>query len=121
MTILLGIGALFIKFSKEDKALIANPPAVVSIPENSYIYFWSKTCPHCTNVSEFIDSWSGKDKTVLTKIEINESDQNRDTFLKTSQSCDIPDDQKSAVPLLVTPEDKCILGDNPIIDYLKTI
>lgn len=90
-----------------------------SFPEN-YEYFWSQTCPHCANVAEFMDTWKGKDRFKMEKIEVNESKENTVLFLERgTKICNISAN-RLGVPLLVTPEGKCFSGDTPIIDYLKS-
>lgn len=84
-------------------------------------YFWSKTCPHCTNVAEFINTWEGKDVFEMEKIEVNESRENSLIFLdRGTKICKIPR-STLGVPLLVTPEGKCFTGDTLIIEYLKSL
>jgi glutaredoxin-related protein len=83
-------------------------------------YFWSQTCPHCDNVNDFIETWEGKGVFEMEKIEINNSNENIMLFLQRgTQVCRIPRNQLG-VPLLVTPNGKCLSGDVPIIDYLKS-
>ena len=90
------------------------------LPSSNHIYFWSKTCPHCTKVQEFIDSWDKKDSFQVEKIEVNESKENTKKFLQAGPLCNIPRGQLG-VPLLITPEEKCLSGDEPIIEYLKNL
>lgn len=91
-----------------------------SLPENVE-YFWSETCPHCKKVADFIETWEGKDAFEMEKVEINDTNENTMLFLQRgTQVCKIPRNQLG-VPLLITPEGKCFLGDAPIIDYLKSL
>lgn len=84
-------------------------------------YFWSETCPHCTNVVEFMDTWESKDIFEMEKFEVNESTENSLHFINLgTKVCKKPRNQLG-VPLLVTPEGKCLSGDTPIIDYLKSL
>jgi glutaredoxin-related protein len=92
-----------------------------STTPSQHQYFWSKTCPHCANVAEFMDTWEGKDVFEMEKFEINESTENTLLFLdRGTNICKIPR-STLGVPLLVTPEGKCFSGDTPIIDYLKSL
>lgn len=83
-------------------------------------YFWSKTCPHCANVAEFIDGWDKKDNFLMEKYEINESSENRLKFYNMGMFCKISKSELG-VPFLVTPDGKCLVGDQPIIEYLKSL
>ena len=88
-------------------------------PSEQHQYFWSETCPHCTNVAEFIDTWEGKDSFEMEKYEINESEENRKLFIENgAEICGKPAN-RLGVPLLITPEGECLSGDTPIIEYLK--
>ncbi len=89
--------------------------------ENNHIYFWSKECPHCTNVEKFFDTWELKEEFKWIKYEITNSRENYNLFLKTgSKLCNLSPNQLG-VPLLITPSLKCILGDVSVIDYLKNL
>ncbi len=92
-----------------------------NVSPTSYEYFWSDTCPHCSNVAKFIETWEKKDTFKMEKIEINKSSENTQLFLERgTQICKISRN-KLGVPLLVTPEGKCFFGDQPIIEFLKSI
>ena len=84
---------------------------------SSYEYYWSTTCPHCAKVQEFMDSWEGTGKISLDKKEIS-SPANSNLLVRRASSCNISVNDVG-VPFLFTPEGKCIVGDEPIIEYLK--
>jgi thiol-disulfide isomerase/thioredoxin len=96
-----------------------NKPAPSTNP-NTYLYFWSLTCPHCKNVADFLDKWAYKDKLLLDKKEVSEDRGNSALFLTKSNDCGIAK-ENAGVPLLVTPEGKCFTGDTPVIDYFKSL
>lgn len=115
LTVLIIFGGVFLLSGKDT-----NGQNTTSLPSHD-IYFWSQTCPHCANVAEFMDSWDGKDKLELEKIEINESRQNTQLFIQTgTKICNIAQNQLG-FPLLVTPDGVCYNGDEQIIDYLKSL
>ena len=92
----------------------------ITLP-SQHQYFWSETCPHCTNVAEFMDTWEGKDVFEMEKFEVNESEENIMLFMERgTRICKKPTNQLG-VPLLVTPEGECYSGDIPIIEYLKKL
>ena len=72
ITILIFVGALFINQVQKDKSSSSSPEAQ-SAPEK-YEYFWSETCPHCTNVAEFLNGWEGKDNIQMDKFEVKVED-----------------------------------------------
>ena len=120
LIVLIGIGGLFIKFVKEEDSQKMSAAAPVVVADNSYVYFWSSTCPHCANVQKFMDSWEKKGKIQIAKVEVNQSTQNSNLFVETAKECGLANDQ-IGVPLLVIPEGECIVGDNPIIEHFKSL
>lgn len=87
---------------------------------SSYEYFWGDGCPHCAVVEEFLSGWDKKDKVSLDKKEVWKNPANARLLAQRASSCKIPRSELG-VPLLVTPEGKCIGGDTPIIDFLKNL
>ena len=86
---------------------------------SGYEYYWSTTCPHCAKVQEFMDSWEGTAKISLEKKEIS-SPANSDLLVRRASSCNISLNDVG-VPFLFTPEGKCIVGDEPIIEFFKSL
>ena len=113
-TILILSGGVFF-FSKNQSVDGGSLPA-----PTSYEYYWSKTCPHCAKVQEFMDTWEGRDKIQMEKYEINESKENQQRFLQRGKDCKIPRSQMG-VPLLLTPKGVCLSGDEPIIQHFKDL
>lgn len=97
-----------------------NTPNSNTSPTNSdtLIYFWSITCPHCKNVADFLNTWPNTDKLKLDKKEVSENRSNSLLLTQKAAACGIPSNEVG-VPLLVTLDNKCIVGDRPIIDYFK--
>ncbi|MDD2822540.1 MAG: hypothetical protein PHQ59_00500 [Candidatus Daviesbacteria bacterium] len=87
---------------------------------DSLIYYWSLTCPHCKNVAAFLDTWPNTSKLKLDKREVSENRTNQALFNEAGVKCNIPRDQMG-VPLLITPDNKCITGDQPVIEYFKSL
>lgn len=112
-TLALIIGGALL-FSKNP----APQPSPSPLQPSTHEYFFSPTCPHCTNVAEFMETWNKKETFATQKYDVN-SAENSDLFVARGKACDIRPSELG-VPLLVTPEGKCIVGDTPIIDYLKT-
>ena len=113
-TLAIIIGGAFLLSKKEA-------PDSTNLPlPSSYEYFWGDGCPHCAEVQEFFDSWEGKDKIDIQKYEVWSSRENAQRLRKRAVSCGFQSN-KIGVPLLFTPEGKCISGDKPIIDFFKQI
>ncbi len=93
----------------------------VEIPELSgYEYYWGDGCPHCKIVDEFTSSWSGKDKINIKKLEVWNNTKNAELMAERAKNCNIVRTEMG-VPLLVTPEGKCFIGDQPIIEHYKSL
>lgn len=87
--------------------------------QTDIIFYYGSTCPHCKKVEEFIAA-NKIDK--LLKFETKEvygSKQNAEDMMQKQTLCkDLKDEDKGGVPFLYSSE-KCVVGDQPIIDYLK--
>lgn len=92
----------------------------LTFPPSSYEYYWGNGCPHCENVDKFFSSWEGKDKVQIDKKEVWYNRENAKIMQERANSCQIPQSEL-AVPFLVTPEGKCFLGDEPIIQFFKEL
>lgn len=110
--VILGGGAYFIS-SRE-------PKPIAQVDSDTYQYFWGNGCPHCENVSKFTDTWSGKDKIKIKKLEVWNSPANARIMAEQAKVCGIKQSEL-AVPFLITPDKKCLMGDTPIIDLYKSL
>lgn len=115
IVIVLLTGGLFFLVSKTS-----NTQAPQAINPNALTYFWSITCPHCKNVADFLSTWPNADKLNLDKKEVSENRANQALFTEAGTKCNIPQDQMG-VPLLITPDNKCLTGDQPVIEYFKSL
>jgi len=97
-----------------------NSGNALSLP-NNYEFFYSSTCPHCKNVEDFLNSWDKKDKVKIDKFEVGTNSANATNMLKRSTYCKLPNDQIGAVPFLFTPDGKCLVGDEPIINFFQNL
>lgn len=97
----------------------SKPSAVEPLP-TVHEYFWGDGCPHCAIVAEFLETWPDKDKIAIEKKEVWSNQMNYLLMQKRAQYCKI-NKNDLGVPLLFTPEGKCLIGDQPIIDYFKSL
>jgi glutaredoxin len=81
------------------------------------ILFYGDGCPHCANVENFINSNGVLGKTSLIEKEVYNDKNNFNEFSEKAKLCGI-DSNSLVVPFLWTGS-QCILGDAPVIDYLK--
>lgn len=104
--------------------LMSKPSAPPPLPLNLE-YFWGENCPHCKNVADFLNSWEKslpadrRDQVKIDKYEVWNNPKNATLMEARYQYCKITDQTKMGVPLVFTPEGKCVSGDQLIIDYLK--
>lgn len=114
-SLLLLIGGAFF-FTKPQKA--------VEIPTkeaNSYEYFWGNGCPHCAAVAEFFNSSDKDEKVKLIKYEVWYNKTNAAIMEERFSKCDPKPKASMAVPFMVTPDGKCLMGDEPIINLFKSL
>lgn len=112
--LILGLGAYF----------LTKPQKQVDIPQreaNVYEYFWGNGCPHCKVVQDFLDTWDKKDTIKLTKYEVWYDKANAKIMEARYNNCSEKPQGQMAVPFMVTPDGKCLVGDEPIINLFKSL
>ena len=114
LTFAILIGGVLLLSKKDETTKAILPPPTI------YEYYWSKTCPHCAKVNEFMSTWEGKDKIEITKYEVNETKENASRFVDRGTYCHYPR-QELGVPFLVTPGGLCLAGDEPIINHFRSL
>lgn len=114
VTLIIIVGGIFLLSRPQNNSPIPSPNP------NAYEYFWGDGCPHCAKVEEFFSSWDKKDKVNIDKKEVWENPANARIMAERAKSCNIPANELG-VPLLYTPDGKCLIGDTPIIDFFKNI
>lgn len=116
-TLAIIIGGVFLVSKSSGGTPSSTPPPKDS---TSYEYFWGEGCPHCAVVDEFMKTWSGKDNIKIDKKEVWYNKANSFVFADRAAKCGLKKDEL-AVPMLVTPDNKCLTGDTPIIDHFKSL
>ncbi len=86
------------------------------LKDDSFIYFYSLTCPHCKNVKEFLDKNQVLDKLPIEEKEVSENRTNATLLTQAAVKCQI-DQNEIGVPFLFD-QGKCVVGDTPIIEHL---
>jgi len=87
--------------------------------KNKVILYWGEGCDHCKKVEEFISQ--NKDIMEKIKIEKKEVGKNLPNSLELTaraKECMIDVEKGIAVPFLYF-QGECVVGDQPIIDYLR--
>ena len=81
------------------------------------IFFWGQGCLHCAKVEKFIQKNKLDNYFEIEKKEIYFNQENRKEFIKECQNFNIPLESQG-VPMAII-NDKCLIGDEPIINALK--
>jgi len=87
--------------------------------DRGLILFYREDCPHCKKVEAFISENKIDEKIKIVKKEVKYNQTNIKNFADKFTRCSI-DANQAGVPLLWDgSDDKCYVGDQPIIDYFK--
>lgn len=113
IALLLGLivisGVVVIKATKE------NSPA----DESRTTLYYGVTCPHCKVVEKWLEENPEiKEKSGLVAKEVYENQENSKELGEKAKECQIGGSGGIGVPFLYD-NGQCIIGDQPIIDYLK--
>jgi len=110
------VGFYFLTSKKPD-SIISSPA-----PTSDYILFYGSTCPHCKIVEEYITTNQIDQKLHIDQVEVYDNKSNASLFSTTVQKI-CPDQLTTEglpVPFLVDQKNnKCVVGDTPITDYLS--
>lgn len=98
----------------------AKNPAVEGNSDSSVILFYGETCPHCKKVEEWLaKNPKIKEKSGLVEKEVYYNQENSKELMAKAKECQSDESQGIWVPFLYD-GGKCIIGDQPIIDYLSS-
>lgn len=110
LLVLVGISFFFLKLSSRSENL--------KIPKG-ILLFYGIGCPHCAKVENFIKENKIKERIYFEEREVYFNRKNSEILVKIAKKCAIPTD-KIGVPFLWDGENKkCIVGDEPIINFFK--
>ena len=107
--ILLGVTAFF--------GFIILLGRITNKPEN--ILFFGDTCPHCKNVDEYINQNGIRNKFKFQELEVYNNKDNAQLLVQKAKQCGLDTSSGVGVPFFFD-GGKCLQGDQPIIDFLKT-
>lgn len=93
----------------------------VSPDSADLILFWGDGCPHCETVKKYIQDNNLDAKIKIAQLEVYFNKTNQNRLQDTVKKCpEIDTSRGIGVPLAFAPADnKCLLGDQPIIDWLS--
>ncbi len=118
---------IFIIIAVVAVAFIGKKISQVALPDfpddkADLILYWGKGCPHCENVKKYVRDNDLDSKLKIAYREVYYDNGNQTKLEETAKLCpEIDASQGIGVPLAFDPkEKKCILGDTPTIDWLKS-
>jgi thiol-disulfide isomerase/thioredoxin len=88
-------------------------------PDNTMIFFYGDTCPHCLKVEEFFVENKTEEKFSFEKREVYNSTINAKLMTDRYKKCGITEPKDMGVPLFWTGTE-CLQGDVDIINYFET-
>ena len=89
------------------------------IKDETALIFYSSSCPHCEVVAEYLKTNDSSLKVDVKKLKVDDPKTDKDNIeiaLTKIKECNLKDNW--GVPLLYH-KGSCIMGDQPIIDYLN--
>jgi len=85
---------------------------------NSTTLFYGDTCPHCHVVIDWLDKNSNiKEASGVVYKEVYKNQANARMMTQRAEECEINTQNGVGVPFLYD-NGQCLIGDQPIIDYL---
>lgn len=103
--------------------VISPAPSTPEVIDGSpdLILFWGEGCPHCEKVKAYISEHQLNSKLKISSKEVYLNKDNQKELVDTVKKCpEIDSSQGVGVPLGFDPKSgKCLLGDQPIIDWLS--
>jgi glutaredoxin len=84
------------------------------------ILFYSDSCPHCKNVEAYINENGISDKIKFDQKEVSQNQANATLMERKANDCGLDTTQGLGVPFFFNGQE-CLMGDEPIINYFKTL
>lgn len=83
------------------------------------ILFFGDTCPHCEDVDKFIAENKTRERLDFQELEVYNNAKNARLLTQTAKTCGLNTSEGIGVPFFFDGEN-CLLGSDPIINFLKT-
>ncbi|MEM5830551.1 MAG: hypothetical protein QXL82_03535 [Candidatus Aenigmatarchaeota archaeon] len=91
-----------------------------SLDKNTAVLFWGATCPYCKNLLQTLKNRPElESKLNIIKLEVYYNETNAKLLFEAAKICGLKE-YEIGVPFLYH-NGKCILGDDPIINYLEKL
>lgn len=103
--------------------LTSRNPSSSGVTDNEadLILFWGEGCPHCEKVKLYISDHQLDTKVKIAYKEVYSNKENQQLLADTVKSCpEIDSSQGIGVPLAFDKKNnRCLYGDEPIIEWLN--
>ena len=102
--------------------LLSRPPEFGFDPQKpiDLTFFWGNGCPHCEKVKKYISDNQIDKKLNIDSKEVYYDKKNQQSLIDAIDQCSEITDKKSIIVPVGVAGGKCFVGDQPIIDWLKT-
>jgi hypothetical protein len=100
--------------------LVTSQNLTPTLQETDKILFYGDTCPHCKNVDEFMNANGTRDKLSFKELEVYRNQVNARLLTATAKKCGFDTSAGVGVPFFYDGE-KCLIGDQDIINYFKQL
>jgi glutaredoxin len=107
---------LILSFTLPTKFLNKNN---TSNKKSNLILFYGQGCPHCANVEKFLSENKVKEKISIEEKEVYYNPRNSQLLINIARKCGFNDNQIGVPFLWDEINNKCIVGDEPIISFFK--
>jgi glutaredoxin len=87
-------------------------------PTNEIILYWSKDCPHCKKVEDYLKTHPAIEKKIKIEQKEVSTQQNMNDWRDKIELCNLDPLKPIGVPFLYF-KGQCISGDQQIIDFLN--
>ena len=83
------------------------------------VLFWGDGCPHCENVRNYLKANPATGKLNIDQKEVYYNKANQQIMDETAKKCPEIDASKGLAVPMAYADNKCFVGDTPIIDLIK--
>jgi glutaredoxin len=95
----------------------AKQPSTGIAPTGQIIYYYGETCPHCQNVSKFLDENKVAEKVSFSKKEVYSNKDNAAELQSRAKECGI-NSGSIGIPFVYA-QGKCFVGEPDVMDFFK--
>jgi len=103
---------------------MTRPPKINNSANADVVFYYGEECPHCHNVLKYIADNKIDQKIKINSLEVYHNNVNKNELTNLARICPEIQDSTGAIGVPVAyfvKENKCLVGDTPIIDSLKSI